>query len=289
MEEGSLRCDANVSVRRHGAALGTRTEIKNLNSFRFLRSAIDFEIARQSSLLESGGVIRQETRLYDPPSGETRAMRSKEEAHDYRYFPDPDLLPLVIEKRWIDEIGSAIPELPQVRAERYQRDFGISARDAEVLVTSKQLAEYFEAAAEAGGNPRAAANWVRNEVLRIINEQKIDLAQYRVTPPMLGELIRLIDSGAIGGKSAKEVFDDMSTTGEEASKIVERKGLSQISDPDVIRDAARRVIEANTAQVAQYRAGKTQLFGFLVGQLMKETGGKAKADLANEILRELLG
>jgi aspartyl-tRNA(Asn)/glutamyl-tRNA(Gln) amidotransferase subunit B len=289
MEEGSLRCDANVSVRRPGGPLGTRTEIKNLNSFRFLRSAIDFEIARQSSLLESGGVIRQETRLYDPPTGETRAMRSKEEAHDYRYFPDPDLLPLVIETRWIDEIGSAIPELPQVRAERYQCDFGISARDAEVLVTSKQLAEYFEATAEAGGNPRAAANWVRNEVLRIINEQKIDLAQYRVTPPMLGELIRLIDSGAIGGKSAKEVFDDMSTTGEEASKIVERKGLSQISDPDVIREAARRVIEANAAQVSQYRAGKTQLFGFLVGQLMKETGGKAKADLANEILRELLG
>ena len=289
MEEGSLRCDANVSVRKPGAALGTRTEIKNLNSFRYLRSAIDFEIARQSAVLESGGAITQETRLYDPAAGETRPMRSKEEAHDYRYFPDPDLLPLVVERAWIDEIARAIPELPHVRAERYQRDFALSAVDAEALVTSRQLAGYFEAAAESGGNPRAAANWVRNEVLRILNEQKLDLADYRVTPAMLGRLIRLIDRGAIGGKSAKEVFDDMSASGDDPEQIVTRKGLAQISDPEVIREAARRVIERHATQVEQYRAGKAQLFGFLVGQLMKETGGKAKAELANSILRELLG
>jgi aspartyl-tRNA(Asn)/glutamyl-tRNA(Gln) amidotransferase subunit B len=288
MEEGSLRCDANVSVRQPGAPLGTRTEIKNLNSFRYLRSAIDFEIARQTGVLEAGGVITQETRLYDPAAGETRPMRSKEEAHDYRYFPDPDLLPLVVERTWIDEIARAVPELPHVRAERYQRDFAMSAVDAEALVTSRQLADYFEAVAEASGNPRAAANWVRNEVLRILNEQKLDIDDYRVTPAMLGTLIRLIDGGAIGGKSAKEVFDDMSTSGDDPEQIVARKGLAQISDPEVIREAAQRVIERNGAQVAQFRAGKTQLFGFLVGQLMKETGGKAKAELANAILRKLL-
>jgi len=289
MEEGSLRCDANVSIRRPGEALGTRTEIKNVNSFRYLRSAIDFEIARQTSVLESGGVITQETRLYDPAAGETRPMRSKEEAHDYRYFPDPDLLPLVIERSWIDEIARSIPELPHVRAERYQREYALSAKDAEALVTSRELAEYFEATADASGNPRTAANWVRNEVLRVLNEQKADLGNYRVTPAMLGRLIRLIDSGAIGGKTAKEVFDDMSSTGDDPEQIVERKGLSQISDPEVIAEAARRVIANNAAQVEQYRAGKAQLFGFLVGQLMKETRGKAKADLANDILRQLLG
>lgn len=289
MEEGSLRCDANVSVRREGAALGTRTEIKNLNSFRYLRSAIDFEIARQTAALEAGGVITQETRLYDPATGETRPMRSKEEAHDYRYFPDPDLLPLVVSSTWIAEIVKTLPELPHVRAERYHRDFALSSHDAEALVTSRQLAEYFEAAAEASGNPRGAANWVRNEVLRVINEQKTDLAEYRVTPAMLGRLIRLIDNGAIGGKSAKEVFDDMSLSGDDPADIVERKGLGQISDPAVIRAAAENVIALNATQAEQYRAGKTQLFGFLVGQLMKEMRGKANAELANEILRELLG
>jgi len=289
MEEGSLRCDANVSVRRPGDPLGTRTEIKNVNSFRYLRSAIDFEIARQTGVLEAGGAITQETRLYDPAAGETRPMRSKEEAHDYRYFPDPDLLPLVVERSWIDEIARDVPELPHVRAARYQKDHGLSSVDAEALVTSRQLADYFEAVADASGNPRAAANWVRNEVLRVLNEQKLDIDHYRVTPAMLGKLIRLIDRGAIGGKSAKEVFDDMSVSGETPEQIVERKGLAQISDPEVIRKAARRVIERNETQVAQYRAGKAQLFGFLVGQLMKETGGKANAELANAILRELLG
>ena len=289
MEEGSLRCDANVSVRRPGEPLGTRTEIKNLNSFRFLGRAIDYEVQRQIAVLESGGKIVQETRLFDPNAGETRVMRSKEEAHDYRYFPDPDLFTLELNEPWIEDVRGSLPALPQARIERYQRDYGLSVADAEVIVMTRAVAEFYEAAAAESGNPRAAANWVRNEVLGALNEQKIDIADYRVTPTMLAQLIRLLDSGAIGGKAAKEVFEDMSSTGETANVIVERKGLSQVSDPDAIREAAKRVLAANAVQVEQYKAGATKVFGFLVGQLMKEMRGKAKADLANEILKELLG
>jgi aspartyl-tRNA(Asn)/glutamyl-tRNA(Gln) amidotransferase subunit B len=289
MEEGSLRCDANVSVRRAGEALGTRTEVKNLNSFRYLRSAVDFEVARQIRVLESGGSVDQETRLFDPAAGETRVMRSKEEAHDYRYFPDPDLLTMSVQRTMIEEVARTIPELPQQRAARYQRELELSEKDAEALVVTRELADYFEATVGAAGNARAAANWVRNEVLRVLNDQRLELRDYRVTPAMLGKLIHLIDGGAIGGKAAKEVFDDMSASGEPPEVIVERKGLGQVSDPGAIRDAALRVLERNAAQVEQYRGGKAQVFGFLVGQLMKETRGKAKADLANEILRELLG
>lgn len=281
MEEGSLRCDANVSVRRKGEPLGTRTEIKNLNSFRFLRTAIDYEIQRQTAVLESGGTITQETRLFDVGAGETRVMRSKEEAHDYRYFPEPDLFTLEVSEEWIDHVRKTLPPLPHERIERYQRDYGLTVNDAEVLVADKAVAEFFEAAA-ALGNPRAASNWVRNEVLRV------GLESTRVTPATLAKLIALIDSGAIGGKAAKEVFEEMSSSGEEPEAIVERKGLSQVSDPGFIREAALRVMQNHAAQVEQYRAGSAKVFGFLVGQLMKETRGKAKADLANEILRELL-
>jgi aspartyl-tRNA(Asn)/glutamyl-tRNA(Gln) amidotransferase subunit B len=288
MEEGSLRCDANVSVRRPGEPLGTRTEIKNLNSFRFIGRAIDYEVARQIEVLESGGRVAQETRLYDPVANETRVMRSKEEAHDYRYFPDPDLPPLVVERQQIEEIRRSLPALPHQRSERYQREWGLAAMDAEALVTSRGLAHYFEAAVMESGNARLATNWVRNEVLRVVNEQKIDIADYRVTPVMLGRLIGLVESGTIGGKAAKEVFDEMSLSGDDPDRIVERKGLGQISDETVIREAAQRVLDANAVQAAQYRAGKLQVFGFLVGQLMKETRGKAKAELANSILREML-
>jgi aspartyl-tRNA(Asn)/glutamyl-tRNA(Gln) amidotransferase subunit B len=288
MEEGSLRCDANVSVRRKGAPLGTRTEIKNLNSFRFVGRAIDHEIQRQIGVLESGGAIVQETRLYDVNSGETRVMRSKEEAHDYRYFPDPDLFTLNVEEEFIEDIRRSLPALPQQRIDRYQRDYGLSVGDAEVIVATKAVADFYESAATESKNPRAAANWVRNEVLRVLNEQKIEIAEYKVTPAMLGDLIQLLDSGAIGGKAAKEVFEDMSTTGEPAQRIVERKGLAQVSDPNAIREAAQRVLAANASTVEQYRAGTTKVFGFLVGQLMKEMRGKANADLANSILRELL-
>jgi aspartyl-tRNA(Asn)/glutamyl-tRNA(Gln) amidotransferase subunit B len=288
MEEGSMRCDANVSVRRKGEPLGTRTEIKNLNSFRFLRTAIDYEIQRQTAVLEAGGTITQETRLFDPNAGETRVMRSKEEAHDYRYFPEPDLYTLAVDDAWISDVRSSLPALPDARIERYQREHGMSVVDAEVVVTSRAVADFYEATADASANPRAAGNWVRNEVLRVLNERKIEVADYKVSPEMLGRLIRLIDSGAIGGKVAKEVFEEMSATGEEAEAIVEKKGLGQISDESVIREAALRVMQTNAAQVAQYRAGTEKIFGFLVGQLMKGTRGKAKADLANRILRELL-
>ena len=288
MEEGSLRCDANVSVRRKGEPLGTRTEIKNLNSFRFVGRAIDHEIQRQTGVLESGGAIVQETRLYDVNSGETRVMRSKEEAHDYRYFPDPDLFTLNVEDAFIEGIRHSLPALPQERIDRYQRDYGMTVGDAEVIVATKAVADFYEAAAVESKNPRAAANWVRNEVLRVLNEQKIEIADYKVTPSMLGALIQLLDSGAIGGKAAKEVFEDMSTTGQSAESIVQRKGLAQVSDPNAIREAAQRVLAANAATVEQYRAGTTKVFGFLVGQLMKEMRGKANADLANSILRELL-
>ena len=286
MEEGSLRCDANVSVRRRGEPPGTRAEIKNLNSFRFLRNAIDHEIERQIAVRESGGTIVQETRTYDAAAGETRAMRSKEEAHDYRYFDEPDLQPLIVDRAWIDSVERALPEMPHKRAERYASAFGLPPVEAEALVVTKELGDYFEAAATA--NPRAAANWVRNDVLRVLNEQHLEIRNYRVTPAMLAELIALIDNGTIGGKAAKEVFDEMSATGERAPAIVERKGLTQVSDPAVIREAAKRVLEKNAAQAEEYRAGKTKVFGFLVGQLMKEMRGKANAEIANQVMKELL-
>ena len=281
MEEGSLRCDANVSVHRPGAPLGTRTEVKNVNSFRFLRSAIEFEIGRQTRVLEGGGTVHQETRLFDPASGETRVMRSKEEAHDYRYFPEPDLLTLAVDRAWIDDVARTLPELPHTRAARYERELGLPHADAEALVVTRELAEYFEETVRQCGNARAAANWVRNEVLRI--------GDFRVTPAMLGRLIQLLDSGAIGGKAAKEIFEDMAATGETPDSIVTSKRLSQVSDPAAIRQAAQRVIEQNAAQVEQVRAGQEKVFGFLVGQLMKEMRGKANAEMANSILRELVG
>ena len=288
MEEGSLRCDANVSVRRRGGELGTRTEIKNLNSFRFLGRAIEFEIERQIAVLQANGRVVQETRLFDPSAGETRVMRSKEEAHDYRYFPEPDLPPLDIDSTLIGDTRAALPELPGARSERYQTAFGIPLLDAEPLVVTRALADYFEATVRESGDARAAANWVRNEVLAVLNERKLDIGALAVTPAKLGQLIKLVAAGAIGGKAAKEIFEDMCVSGEEPAVIVDRKGLAQVSDPAVIREAARRVIAANAGQVGEYRSGKTKVFGFLVGQLMKEMRGKAKADLANQIMRELL-
>jgi aspartyl-tRNA(Asn)/glutamyl-tRNA(Gln) amidotransferase subunit B len=280
MEEGSLRCDANVSLHRDGEPLGTRAEIKNLNSFRFLTRAIEFEIERQTKVLESGGAVVQETRLFDADKNETRPMRSKEEAHDYRYFPEPDLFLLDVERSWIDRVRGAIPELPGDRSVRYQRDFGLTSVDAEILVVERELAEYFEDVARLSGNPKSASNWIRNEVLRV-GRDKIPAAS-------LGKLIQLIDGGAIGGKAAKEVFEDMASTGASPEEVVERKGLAQVSDTNVIRAAAERVINRNAAQVEQYRTGKVQVFGFLVGQLMKEMRGKANAEVANAVLRELL-
>lgn len=288
MEEGSLRCDANVSVRRSGEELGTRTEIKNLNSFRFVGRAIEHEVRRQIEILESGGRIEQETRLFDVDSGETRVMRSKEESHDYRYFPDPDLFVLRVDDEVVARTRESLPSLPDERIERYVRDHGLSSGDAEVLVASRDVADYFEATAVAAGNARGAANWVRNEVLRVLNDRKIEISAYPVLPEALGKLVRMIDAGAIGGKAAKEVFEEMSASGEAPEAIVERKGLAQTSDPALIRQAALEVMQANAAQVEQYRGGAEKVFGFLVGQLMKATRGKANAEMANRILRELL-
>jgi aspartyl-tRNA(Asn)/glutamyl-tRNA(Gln) amidotransferase subunit B len=287
MEEGSLRCDANVSVRRAGERLGTRAEVKNLNSFRFLSRAIEFEIARQIELLEGGQEVVQETRLFDPVAGETRSMRSKEEAHDYRYFPEPDLQ-LVEVDRSIEDVVAALPELPHQKAERYHRDHEVPVADAEVLVTTRELAEYFEATAEKSGNWRASTNWVRNELLGWANEHRIELAALPVTPSKLARIIELVDGGTISGKAAKMVFEEIATDGGDPDEIVEQKKLAQVSDPDVIRQAAESVIAANAGQVDQYRGGKVTVFGFLVGQLMKETRGRANPDVANRVLRELL-
>jgi aspartyl-tRNA(Asn)/glutamyl-tRNA(Gln) amidotransferase subunit B len=288
MEEGSLRADANVSVRRDGAPLGTRAEVKNLNSFRFLRSAIEFEAGRQIRLLESGGKVIQETRLFDPASGETRAMRSKEEAHDYRYFPEPDLITLTLDEDLVARTRAGLPALPAARMARYRDELGIAAADADVLTTTRELADYFEAVVAEGASPRAAANWVRNEVLRVLNDRGIELRDYKVAPAMLARLITMIDGGAIGGKAAKEVFEEMSATGDEARPIVERKGLGQVSDASAIREVASRIIAAHPQQVTEYRGGKQKVFGFLVGQLMKEMRGRANAEIANQALRELL-
>ncbi|MGK2857263.1 MAG: Asp-tRNA(Asn)/Glu-tRNA(Gln) amidotransferase subunit GatB [Thermoanaerobaculia bacterium] len=288
MEEGSLRCDANVSVRREGEALGTRSEVKNVNSFRFLARAIDFEIERQIALVEAGGRVVQETRLFDPASGETRAMRSKEEAHDYRYFPEPDLPPLVVTADAVERVRSSLTEMPAPRAERYRRDFGLSVEDSETLVATRELAEYFESTLASGASPRAAANWVRNEVVGICNQSKTPLSHFLVKPEMLAETIRMIDSGAISGKAAKDVFEEMAASGAAPGEIVERRGLSQLSDPAAIREIVERVVAASESQVAQYRAGKSGLFGYFVGQVMKESRGRANPEVANALLREIL-
>jgi len=288
MEEGSLRCDANVSLHRAGEPLGTRAEVKNLNSFRFLSRAIEFESERQAALLERGGRVIQETRLFDPAAGETRSMRSKEEAHDYRYFPEPDLEELRFEPAWVEEIRGGLPELPGPKSQRYQADLGLPAGDAETIVSTRELAAYFEAAVKLVANPRTAANWVKNEVIRILNETKITITDYLVTPESLARLIHMIESGQINGKIAKEVFDEMSATGAAPESIVREKGLLQISDPIAIREQVEKVIAANPGQLAQYQGGKTTLFGFFVGQAMKATGGKANAEMVNRILRELL-
>jgi aspartyl-tRNA(Asn)/glutamyl-tRNA(Gln) amidotransferase subunit B len=288
MEEGSLRFDANISVRRDEEPLGTRAEVKNLNSFRFLARAIDFEVARQIGVLEQGGRVAGETRLFDVVSGETRSMRSKEESHDYRYVTEPDLLPLVADRSLLESVRSALPELPHARSARYQSLLGVAPADAEVLVASRETAEYFEALLGEGTPPRAAARWVRNDVLGASNELGTGLAAFSVTPRMLSELIGLAERGEISGKNAKEVFEEMAASGREAADIVRERGLAQISDEAGIRSEALRVIEAHPDQVAKYRAGRQALFGFFVGQLMKATGGRANAEIANTVLRELL-
>jgi len=291
MEEGSLRCDANVSVRPAGQErFGTKAEVKNLNSFRYLQKALEYEIDRQVDLLESGGRIVQETRLWDSAAGRTLSMRSKEEAHDYRYFPEPDLPPLVLDEARIAAVREAMPELPEARRQRFVAAYGLPAYDAGVLTSSKGLADYFEKVAAASGNAKAASNWVMGELLRTIKERGVEIQRVPVTSAALAGLIALVDKGTISSSIAKDVFAKMCDSGRSADEIVSAEGLAQNSDEGALLAIVRDVIARHADAAAQYRAGKNQTFGFLVGQVMKGSGGRANPKLANELLkRELQG
>jgi aspartyl-tRNA(Asn)/glutamyl-tRNA(Gln) amidotransferase subunit B len=289
MEEGSLRCDANVSVRPAGQAMfGTKAEVKNLNSFRYLEKALEYEIDRQIDLLESGGRVVQETRLWDSSAGRTLSMRSKEEAHDYRYFPEPDLPPLVVDEARIAAVKQTMPELPEARRERLVAAYGLPAYDADVLTSSSDLADYFEKVAAASGNAKAASNWVMGELLRTMKERGADVAQVPLRPEALAGLIAVVASGTISNAIAKEVFAKMYDTGRSAEDIVAAEGLAQNSDEGALLGIIRDVIARNADAAAQYRAGQQKIFGFLVGQVMKGSGGKANPKLANELLKREL-
>jgi aspartyl-tRNA(Asn)/glutamyl-tRNA(Gln) amidotransferase subunit B len=292
MQEGSFRCDANVSVRPRGQEkYGTRAEIKNLNSFRFVEKAIQFEVARQVELIESGGKVVQETRLYDSDKDETRSMRSKEEANDYRYFPDPDLLPVEIDEPFIEAVRATLPELPDQKAARFARDFGLSAYDAGVLSASRELGAYFEAVVAGlnAGHAKLAANWVMGELSSALNRDSVEIEHSRVDPQQLTGLLRRIADETISGKIAKEVFEAMWSEGKPADAIIEAKGLRQITDAGAIERVIDAVIAANPKQLADYRSGKDKLFGFFVGQVQKLTGGKANPAQLNDLLKLKLG
>ena len=292
MQEGSFRCDANVSVRRPGAPFGTRREIKNLNSFRFMQEAIDFEVRRQVELIEDGGRVVQETRLYDPDRRETRSMRSKEDAQDYRYFPDPDLPPLVIDEAWIARVHEALPELPEAMQARFVRDYALPMHDAIALTASRELASYFESAAQGAGDARLVANWVMGEVAAALNRSDLDIAHAPVAPEALAQLLRRVVDGTISGKIAKDVFDAMwsgEATGiNAADDIIDRRGLRQISDEGAIGRIVDDAIAANPSIVAEYRAGKEKAFNALVGKVMAASRGKANPAQVNAILKRRL-
>jgi aspartyl-tRNA(Asn)/glutamyl-tRNA(Gln) amidotransferase subunit B len=293
MEEGSFRCDANVSVRPEGTeTLGTKIEIKNLNSFRAVESALEFEIARQIETLSDGGKLVQETRLWDEHREETRSMRSKESAHDYRYFPDPDLLPLVIDDAWIAQVRAALPELPNARKARFVNEYGLSAYDAELLTGRKDVADYFEEAVKGHANPKALSNWIVGDLFRVLKERKLDEQLYLACWPLaasnLAQMVQMIDQGKISGKIAKTVFEAMLDSNKGPQQIVSEKGLEQLSDRGSIEAAIDQVLAANPKQIAQYQSGNDKVFGFFVGQIMKATQGKANPQKVNEILREKL-
>ncbi len=290
MEEGSFRCDANVSVRPTGQVeLGTRTEVKNLNSFRFVEKAINFEIKRQIDVLEDGGAVTQETRLYDSDRDETRAMRSKEEANDYRYFPDPDLLPVEIDDAFVAEVEKTLPELPDAKQSRFVEQYELKAEDAEMLTLSRAVADYFEAVAtKFAGKAQTAANWVIGELSAVLNREGVEIVDSRIGPNDLASLLNRIQDGTISGKIAKEVFEAIWVGEGSADEIIDEKGLKQITDSSAIEKIVDAVIAANPAQVEQYQAGKDKLLGFFVGQVMKETGGKANPGQVNEVLKSRL-
>jgi aspartyl-tRNA(Asn)/glutamyl-tRNA(Gln) amidotransferase subunit B len=287
MEEGSMRCDVNVSVRKVGDPLGTRCEIKNVNSIRYVQQAIEYEARRQIEIIEDGGSIKQETRLYDPGKGVTRSMRSKEHAHDYRYFPDPDLLPLVLDPKWVSEIKATLPELPDEKRARFTKDFGLSDYDAGVLVGEKETADFYEAVAK-GRDPKLASNWVSSELFGQLNKAGKGITESPVSADALGGLIDLIADNTISGRIAKDVFAEMFETGKPARQIVEEKGLRQVTDTGAIDAAIDDIMAKNVDKVAEYRGGKDKLLGFFVGQVMKATGGKANPALLNERLKAKL-
>jgi len=290
MEEGSFRCDANVSVRPRGQQeFGTRTELKNINSFRFVKEAIEYEVERQIEVIEDGGSIIQETRLFDSETGLTRSMRGKEEAHDYRYFPDPDLLPLQVSDDWISKVRESLPELPGAKIDRYMETFGLPQYDAEVLSAERGIAEYFEACLARHDNPKICANWVMGEIQRGLNVNSIGIDVCPVTPQMLTSLLKRIDDNTISGKIAKTVFEELWQTGKEVDAIIEEKGLKQVSDSGAIEQIVDEVLAASATQIEQYRAGQQKVFGYFVGQVMKLSKGKANPALVNELLKKKLG
>ena len=287
MEEGSLRCDCNVSVRRPGEPFGTRCEIKNLNSVRFVMQAIEYEARRQIELIEEGGAVEQQTRLFDSGRGETRPMRSKEHAHDYRYFPDPDLLPLVLEPEWVERLRAELPELPDAKRSRFVADYGLRPEDAEVLVAERATAEYFERVAD-GRDPKLAASWVIGDLFGALNRKGIGIEEAPVAAERLGALLDLVIDGTISGRIAKDLFAEMVETGADPAAIVQQKGLRQVSDQGMIEAAVDAALAAHPAQVAQYKTNP-KVLGFFVGQVMKATGGKANPALVNELLKKKLG
>jgi len=287
MDEGSMRCDVNVSVRKVGDPLGTRCEIKNVNSIRYVNQAIEYEARRQIEIIEDGGTIKQETRLYDPHKGETRSMRSKEQAHDYRYFPDPDLLPLILDQGFVDKIKADLPELPDVKRNRFVKDFGLSDYDAGVLVAERETADFYELAAK-GRDPKLTANWLISELFAVLNKEGKSIGDSPVSAQHLGELVGLIQDDTISGRIAKDVFAAMVETGKAPAAIVEEKGLRQVTDTGAIDAAIDDILAKNGDKVAEFRSGKDKLFGFFVGQVMKATGGKVNPTMLNERLKTKL-
>jgi aspartyl-tRNA(Asn)/glutamyl-tRNA(Gln) amidotransferase subunit B len=289
MEKGTFRCDANVSVRPKGQKeLGTRTELKNMNSFRHVEKALEYEIKRQIEILEDGEEVIQETRLWDVNQGITISMRGKEEAHDYRYFPDPDLVPLRIEEKWIDEIQKSLPELPDEKKERFVRQYQIPEYDAKILISTKTMADYYEECVRLFPDPKTVSNWMMGDLLRELKRDEREIDQCPVTPQHLAEMLSMIKEGTISGKIAKDVFEEMYRTGERAEKIVKDKGWVQILDEAEIEKAIERMMQANPKQVEDYQKGKEKLFGFFVGEVMKQTKGKANPKLVNEMLKKKL-
>ncbi len=291
MQEGSFRCDANVSVRPKGEAkFGTRAEIKNLNSFRFIERAINYEVTRQIELIEGGGTVVQETRLYDPERNETRSMRAKEEANDYRYFPDPDLLPVELEPAYIEDVRQHLPELPAAKRQRFEAQYALNAYDADVLTAARELADYFEAVAGAVDDAKLAANWVMGDLSAALNKENLDIAESKVTATQLAGLLVRIKDNTISGKIAKEVFEALWTgEGTDADAIIDKRGLKQISGADALRPVVEKVIADNPGQVEQFKSGKDKLLGFFVGQVMKATKGQANPEEVNRLIKELIG